>query len=107
MESSNKISAATKLLALANDIDQNNNETIRDELVKFINELINKDFSSLVQLLYRIDIDENNLKQILKQHDGADSASLIAEMIIKRQLQKIATRKKTSGDNKLSPEDRW
>ena len=51
MDSSNEISIAHKIFALANDIDQKNNKSIKEELIKLINELINNDFSSLVQLL--------------------------------------------------------
>ncbi|HEV8083233.1 MAG TPA: hypothetical protein VGP55_08540 [Chitinophagaceae bacterium] len=107
MQSSNEISIPHKIFALANDIDQKNNKSIKEELIKLINELINNDFSSLVQLLYRIDIDENKLKQNLKQHEGSDSASLIAEMIIKRQLQKIESGNKFYENKKQPGEESW
>ena len=54
---------------MTNDINQENNDSIKGRLIILINELINKDFSSLVQLLYRIDVDENKLKENLKQHE--------------------------------------
>ncbi|RZL44045.1 MAG: hypothetical protein EOP00_21630, partial [Pedobacter sp.] len=50
-----------------------------------------KHFSKLVQLLYHLDVSENKLRYLLK--DNANSASIIAEAIIERQLQKIETRK--------------
>lgn len=104
MKSSNEISIAHKIFELTDDIDQKNNKSVKEELIKLINELINTDFSSLVQLLYRIDVDENKLKQNLSQHEGSDSASLIADMIIKRQLQKVESGNKFSGNKKQSGE---
>ncbi len=107
MQSSNEISIPEKIFELTNDIDQTNNKSVKEELIKLINELINTDFSSLVQLLYRIDVDENKLKQNLNQHEGSDSASLIAEMIITRQLQKIESGDKFYENKKQPGEERW
>lgn len=107
MEPSNEILTVNKIFDLANDINQENNDSIKGCLIILINELINNNFSSLVQLLYRIDIDENKLKETLKQQEGFDSASVIAEMIIKRQLQKIAAMKAASPGIDPPSEDRW
>ncbi len=107
MESSNDTSLTYKIFSLAENIDQTNNGEIKEKLIVLINELINNDFPSLVQLLYRIDVDENKLKQNLKHHEGADSASLIAEMIIKRQLQKLKTGNESSGTQNQSDEESW
>ncbi len=68
-------------------------EQVREKMIPLINDLINHDFNSLVQLLYRIDVDEKKLKAILKENPQQDAASLITDQIIDRQLQKIATRK--------------
>ena len=107
MEPSNEILTVKEIFDLTNDINQENNDSIKGRLIILINELINKDFPSLVQLLYRIDVDENKLKENLKQHEDFDSASVIADMIIKRQLQKIAAIKTTAPDIDSPSEDRW
>lgn len=107
MESSNETSVTYKIFSLAENIDQTNIKEVKEKLIVLINELINSDFPSLVQLLYRIDVNENKLKQNLKHHEGLDSASLIAEMIIKRQLQKMATKNKFSGTKDQSGEESW
>ncbi len=107
MKSSNEISITEQIFALTNGIDQNNIKSIKDKLIELINELINNDFNSLVQLLYRIDVDENTLKQNLKQQEDSDSASIIANMIIERKLQKIEFAKKFAGDKKRPGEDGW
>ncbi|MEP7229469.1 MAG: hypothetical protein ABI691_04410 [Ginsengibacter sp.] len=107
MESSNDASVTYKIFSLAENIDQTNIKEVKEKLVRLINELINSDFPSLVQLLYRIDVNENKLKQNLKHHEGSDSTSLIAEMIIKRQLQKMATMNKFSGTKNQPGEESW
>lgn len=107
MEPANEISITEKIFSLARIVDETNFKLIKDELIKLVNSLINNDFNSLVQLLYRIDVDENKLKQNLRKNEGADSASLIADMIIKRQLQKIKFSKKDSGDKPQPGQENW
>ena len=107
MESSNEISTSSKIILLMADIDQNNIESLKEHLIQLINELINNDFSSLLQLLYRIDVDETKLKQNLKHHKDSDSALIIADMIIKRQLQKIESAKKPPENQKQPGEESW
>jgi len=62
-------------------------------LTERINTMINKDFSELVQLLYRIDVDESRLRLVLRDNQGSDSGLLIARLIIERLWQKILTRR--------------
>jgi hypothetical protein len=62
-------------------------------LAERINVMINKDFSELVQLLYRIDVDESRLRLVLRDNQGSDSGLLIARLILERQWQKILTRR--------------
>ncbi|NNF01464.1 MAG: hypothetical protein HKN22_02150 [Bacteroidia bacterium] len=71
-----------------------NESSIRTFIQECITELIEYDLQRLYQLLYRIDIDENKLKENLKNAPLADSASLITDMIIERQLKKFESRKK-------------
>jgi hypothetical protein len=49
-----------------------------------INELIKNDFSKLVQLLYRIDVSEAKLKNILQAHPNEDAGKLIAVVVLER-----------------------
>ena len=55
-----------------------------EDLANAINELIKKDFSKLVQLLYRIDVSEAKLKYILQAHPNEDAGKLIATVVIER-----------------------
>jgi hypothetical protein len=54
------------------------------ELETMINDLIKEDFSKLVQLLYRIDVSEAKLKNVLKEHPNEDAGKLIALIVIER-----------------------
>lgn len=73
------------------------NQDLESKLAIYINELIDKDFNKLVNLLYRIDISEQKLKIALQNEDKTiSSGKTIAKLIIERQLQKLEFRKKFS-----------
>ncbi len=74
-----------------------------------INDLIQNDFSSLLTLLYRIDVDELKLKMMLQQNPDSDAGLLIAQMVLDRQKQKQASRKQFREDqNKTGDtEEKW
>lgn len=89
-------------------------EALEAILAQRIDTLINNDFNRLIQLLYRIDVSEPNLRQILKQHPTADGSALIARLILERLWQKIVTRKmsgsnipKQKGQSDPDEEERW
>ena len=65
-------------------------------LANRINEMINRDFSALVQLLYRIDVSESKLRQLLQENATSDAGRIIAQLILERQWQKILSRRKYS-----------
>jgi hypothetical protein len=62
-------------------------------LAEKLNALILSDFNALIGILYRIDIDEVRLKELLKTGVGEDAGKIMARLIIERQWQKIQTRK--------------
>jgi hypothetical protein len=57
-----------------------------------INDLIQKDFPGLIDVLYRLDVDELKLKQALQNAPNEDAAPIIAKLIIDRQLEKFQVR---------------
>src|SRR6476469_5700305 len=71
-------------------------QELQQKLIVYINSLIQTDFQKLVAILYRVDVDENKLKTILKNEAGKDAADIIAGLIIEREMQKIQTRKQFS-----------
>jgi len=54
------------------------------DLEIIINDLIKEDFSKLVQMLYRIDVSEAKLKNILQANPNENAGKLIAEVVIER-----------------------
>ncbi len=78
-------------------------------LAERINDLIRQDFNQLLSLLYRIDIDESKLRNLLKEHPEKDAGGLIAEMILERQKQKIAARKqfRSQQQSDQQEEEKW
>jgi hypothetical protein len=81
---------------------------LHSQLSAYINGLIKNDFEKLVTYLYRIDVNEEKLKALLRQNPGVDAGNIIATLIIERQEQKIKLRKQFSqqkGDS--SQEEKW
>ena len=77
-------------------------DKLKDALAGYVNNLITNDFEKLLRILYRIDVSEIKLKNLLKENTGQDAGVIIATLIIERQLQKIKTRdqlKKNSNNN--------
>jgi hypothetical protein len=90
-------------------------------LTEKMNALIRGDFGALVQLLYRVDVSEARLRQLLRgaeggqdgENTGEDAGKIIARLVMERQWQKIETRRKfkggaTAGEEGAGPEEeRW
>ncbi len=83
-------------------------EELKQKLTSHINHLINHDFEKLVFYLYRIDVNENKMKQLLEQKEGENAARLIAELIIERQLEKIKSRQQfRQRGNDIEEDEKW
>ena len=67
-----------------------------------------EDFNHLIQVLYRIDVSETKLKQVLKDNPNEDAGKIIARLIIERQQQKMISRNsfKNSGED-IDGEEKW
>lgn len=75
-------------------------------LAAAIAHLINNNFPALVHLLYRVDISEHKLKEVLR-HNHNEPAVTIAAMIIDRQLKKIEMKKAFKKDEGIPEDERW
>jgi len=101
-------STIDKIIAATNTKEIVSGEKTREQLIALINELINKDFHALVQLLYTIDVSEKKIRAYLEDNSEKDSASVLADLIIERQLQKIDSRKKYRTNNEAeNDEEKW
>ena len=62
------------------------------QVLPLVEELLNDDYPKLMALLYRIDIDERMLNKKLKENHHSDTDEVIADLILKRALQKVIIR---------------
>ena len=84
-----------------------NKEDIKGKLAFYINDLLLHDFEKLVQILYRTDVSEKGLKKVLEENKDKDAGHLIAELLIKRQEEKIALRQSFPPAKDISEDERW
>ena len=71
-------------------------EALKKLLSERIMDMIDHEFDRFVNLLYRIDISESKVKQALSEQPFSKGVEKVADMIIQRQMQKVATRKQYS-----------
>ncbi len=98
------------VIALLHQVDKSltadSKGALKQQLAFCINELLLHDFSSLVQLLYQVDVPEQKLKTVLKENPHEDAGNIIADLIIQRQQEKAASRKNYLSSNP-SDEEKW
>ncbi len=86
----------------------NDYEAVVQQLAPVINECIHNDFERLVQLLYRVDVDEKKLKQSLQSAHEEDAGVIIARLMVERHIQKLAVRQSfANGTHSIPEEDKW
>jgi hypothetical protein len=85
----------------------NNKQQLIDELAVGINQLIQTDFARLINFLYRIDISEQTLRETLEKQADKDAGTLIAGLIIERQLQKLKMRAQFKPQQNIPDDDKW
>ena len=88
-------------------LDTGSTETFILHLSNVINEMIRTDFPRLINILYRLDVNEGKLKKRLKEDHSADAGVLIAKLVIERQMQKIESRKQSGKDEGIPGDEGW
>lgn len=76
-------------------IDVKNNytyENLKQFLVTHIKNLLANDFERLINILYRIDVDEKQFYDALNNADHSEVASQIADLVLKREMEKVKWR---------------
>ena len=84
---------AVKDLGLSSEtgLDISNFDKLKAWLAHEIQLLIDRDFHSFLNMLYRIDVDEQKAKEAFADKDPSMK---LAELIIERELQKVESRRK-------------
>ena len=95
------MSDTTQLLKLVSkhfDVPDNITEShLREVLIKTFEYLVEDDFPKLLQVLYRADVDQYKLKDLLENTEDKTTAEIITDAYLLRQKAKIETWKKYSG----------
>ena len=68
-------------------------EAIHTNLSNALKEIMEAGSSNYLQLLYRIDISERHLKEKIKAEENRNNYDVLADLIIKRILQKVILKK--------------
>ena len=94
-------------LKLSSELSTFEKEGLKQQLTHYINHLLVHDFNRLIQLLYRVDVNEQKLKQLLRDNPQTDAAVLISDLIILRQQEKVKSRKAFKKDDREDEEEKW
>jgi hypothetical protein len=79
----------------------------RESLIAEIDYLINHNFSFLVFILYKLDVQETKIEQSL-QNTNIASASILADLMIERSIAKQATKKQFTTDiRNIDADELW
>ena len=89
------------------EVEGNDPAMLKSVLVKKLNELILIDFQKLVNILYRLDVSEPKLKQLLKENKEQDAGEIIAGLIIERQVQKMKTKRSQPPPGNIDENEKW
>src|SRR5215217_685729 len=73
-------------------------QVVREMLIDKINFFLDHDFENLLTILYRIDVSEEKAKSSLAEKSDRAPAEILADLIIKRQIEKAKTRIKYRSD---------
>lgn len=86
-----------KIISKDFDIEDHlSEERLKQAMIYAFNYLVDNDFPKLIQILYKADVDQYKLKELLENTEGLSSAEVIANAYIERQKAKVETWKKHS-----------
>jgi len=81
-------------------------EELKVLLSGYISHLMSSNPDKLVSILSRVDVSEKTLKANL-QNQEENASSIMAQMIIDRQLEKIKTRERYRSNNDIAEDEKW
>lgn len=91
---------------MSNELQPWENPSV-EQLSAWVNEMIDRDFGGLLNLLYRLDINETKLRKLLEDIPNEDAGRIIAALIIERQLQKKKSKEMFKQEGEIPEEDKW
>jgi hypothetical protein len=82
-------------------------EQLEELLAQRLEELISHNFQQFVLLLYKIDVAENKVREVLESDITPTAYRKIAALLIERQQQKIISRKEFTRPTDDDEEEKW
>jgi len=82
-------------------------DELLQQLTDCMNYLLQHDFAALIQILYRVDVNEQKLKQLLQQQPQTDAALLIAHLLLERQEEKRKIRQSFRSKDDIPEDEKW
>jgi len=80
----------------------------REALEERIGYLLQNDFDRLISLLYRLDVDEMLLKTKIKESEGLNTAGIISDLVIERQIKRMQSRDQfRRKDEDIDENEKW
>jgi hypothetical protein len=80
---------------------------IEDLLTSRLEEMIRDDFPGLIRLLYRMDVNEEKLRNLLNARSGESAPRIMAVLIMERQREKRESRQAHRSNPPETGEERW
>ena len=77
------------------------------QLKENLDYLITHDFSRLIYVLYLADVPEQKLKRLLEQDPNKDASSIIANLMLQRQIQKMEARRSFIPNTDIQEDEKW
>jgi hypothetical protein len=105
MDDNNEVDLA--LSKLNNHLSVLEKQELKQQLQIYINHLLLHDFNKLVTILYRVDVNEQKLKRLLREDPQKDSALLITDLLIERQEEKLKSKSLSKKDDDISEDEKW
>jgi len=96
-----------RLVLAVKSLTVTRNDDLKKTIREIVNDLIENDLARLVQFLYRVDVNETKLKQLLQDHPQTDAAVLITDLLIERQLEKIKAKQDLKNEDDIPDEEKW
>ena len=95
------------LLKLEEQVSVTEKLELKESVSAYINFLLLTDFNKLVGILYGVDVDEEKLKQLLRDNPQTDAATLITDLLIARHHEKTKARENFKKDENIREDEKW
>ncbi len=78
-----------------------------NDLSYYIDYLITNDFNKLIVILYRLDVSEEQVNELLKQQPNKLASDSISKLIIERQQKKLQMKATLKKDENIAEDEKW